>query len=405
MNPIRLIPPVVLVLAVTACASTSAESTWSGTVDTLATGTIVVHNPPIDESEAGPITVTEELRIGSLDSDGPDMFGQLYDIEVDEDGNIYLLEAQAEEIRVFNPTGEHVRTIGRSGAGPGEIGNASGMDMAPDGNLWVMDTGNSRITVFSPEGELIETVIQQGGYVTFPWPGGFFDSTTVTNIARVMDDSGELVPVLLGTDLDHNPTDTLPIPTYNGEENFFELVSDRGRMRSTVPYSGGLTWRMDGAGHFWTSETGDYRIRKSNRAGDTLLVVEMEVPTVPVTDEDIEEAVEGLKWFTDQGGKIEYDKFPDIKPALTSMYVSPDGYLFVRPVLEDEEVEAQTLDIFAPDGRFVDRVNFGSRVTPRYSVLRGNSFYTISFDDLEVPYVVKFRLAGLPERASASGEG
>ncbi|MDE2877046.1 MAG: hypothetical protein OXQ93_16510, partial [Gemmatimonadota bacterium] len=87
-------------------------------VDTLEGGRIVVSNP--DFAQVGPEgvpTLVEVLRIGSLD-DTCDAFGRIMSLAVDGDGRIYVDDSQANEIRVFSPEGECVRTFGRSGEGP-----------------------------------------------------------------------------------------------------------------------------------------------------------------------------------------------------------------------------------------------------------------------------------------------
>ena len=388
----------------TGCASTSAESVWNGTVDTLSTGTIVVRNPAPVPGDTALITPIEDLRIGSLDSDGPDMFGQVYGIEVDAEDNIYILEGQAEEIRVFDESGVHLRTIARKGGGPGEFGNASGMALSPEGELWVMDPGNSRLSVFSLEGELLRSINQPGGWTTFPWPGGFFDDSTLVNAYPHIENE-QFRPILVATNLDNEVQDTLPIPTMEEEGEFFELVSENGRMRTSIPQMPYLSWKMDGAGHFWSVMSDEYRLRKTTPDGDTTLVIEMAFERAPMTDSDIDAAIEGLQWFVDQGGRIDRNRFPDLKLAIGSFIVSPEGYVLVRPILEHEEEENRTLDAFGPDGRFMGRLKFAYPVTLAYAKIVRNRLYSVVFDDLGVPYVVRFRLAGWPGSGSDSGGG
>ncbi|MXX73112.1 MAG: 6-bladed beta-propeller [Gemmatimonadetes bacterium] len=94
-------------------------------VDTLNDGRIVVSNPDSPPTGVqGTPGLVEVLRIGSLDGTC-DAFGEVTSIAVDADGRIYVADRQANEIRVFSPTGECVRTFGRSGEGPGECAGLS----------------------------------------------------------------------------------------------------------------------------------------------------------------------------------------------------------------------------------------------------------------------------------------
>src|SRR5690625_740777 len=144
-----------IAIFLTACGAGSGPvaGEWAGAVDTLASGQIVVTNPAVPSWAPGEEwRVVEEVRIGSLDGDGPDLFGNVRSLTVDDGGRIWVLEEQAQELRVFSAEGEHIRTVGRRGGGPGEFAGALHIDRAPDGNLWVIDPRNNRVSVFDTAG-------------------------------------------------------------------------------------------------------------------------------------------------------------------------------------------------------------------------------------------------------------
>jgi sugar lactone lactonase YvrE len=69
-------------------------------------GTVVVTNPTQGVwDSASNWRVSEDLRIGTLEGTGPDLFGQIDALEVDRDGRIWVLEVQAQELRVFGRDG------------------------------------------------------------------------------------------------------------------------------------------------------------------------------------------------------------------------------------------------------------------------------------------------------------
>ena len=70
---------------------------FAGTIDTLPGGRIVVANPEAGIwAEGDEWDVVEELRLGSLDGTGPDVFGAISVIEVDAEGRFYAFERQAQ---------------------------------------------------------------------------------------------------------------------------------------------------------------------------------------------------------------------------------------------------------------------------------------------------------------------
>ena len=65
--------------------------------------------------------LVEELRLGQIDGIGPEVFGDVHDVAVDEMGHIYVLDYGWKEVRVFDREGRHVRNMARDGEGPGEF--------------------------------------------------------------------------------------------------------------------------------------------------------------------------------------------------------------------------------------------------------------------------------------------
>jgi hypothetical protein len=96
---------------------------------------------------------TEELwRLGGFSDADQELFGVINDVLVDARDNVYLLDLQLSEVRVFNIDGEYVRTIGREGEGPGEFRYPTSMLFLPDGKLGVIQPSASRLILFDAEG-------------------------------------------------------------------------------------------------------------------------------------------------------------------------------------------------------------------------------------------------------------
>jgi hypothetical protein len=94
-----------------------------------------------------------EHRIGSADTGPEGVFVQVSDVASDEQGNVYVLDQRADEVRVFSPSGEYVRTIGRTGRGPGEFSRPNHIDVR-DQIVTVLNPGG-RSSSFAVTGELL----------------------------------------------------------------------------------------------------------------------------------------------------------------------------------------------------------------------------------------------------------
>ena len=365
---------------------------WGGSVDTLPNGAIEVHNTSYgiwDSTNAW--HVVEELRIGTLEGSGPDLFGGISALEVDESGNIYVFESQAQELRVFNSSGDHIRTIGREGGGPGEFKQGIGMAWAPDGKLWVVDPGNVRISVFDTAGTYVTMKRILGGYVMAPWPGRFDNAGRFYHYGLDVDaePGGRFVMVRFDTLL--NPLDTIRVPS-PPDDRYFELQTEGGFTRAGIRYTASVISRIGPNGFLWIANTGDYHLYKRAVTGDTVLIVSRDFESLPVTEVEIDSAIVGLEWFTRQGGRVTRSRFPSVKPAFRSLYIDDESGIWVVPVVVNAE-GGQLIDVFEPSGRYLGRLRlpFGLSGNP-IPIFRNGCIYAVTYDDFGVPYVVRGRI-------------
>ncbi|MFW5904866.1 MAG: hypothetical protein ACOCUZ_01485, partial [bacterium] len=390
------------------------ETGWAGTVDTLSNGALLVTNPaePLWAEDEG-WRLVEELRIGSVESEGPDLFGQIVALEMGPDGRMYVLERDARELRIFGPKGGHLRTVGRRGAGPGEFDDPIGMGWHADGELWVVDPGNGRFSVFTADGDFVRSHPRPLGAYSIPWPGGFGPEGEVYERGFVPGDSpGSATVIRFAPDMSR--ADTFPLPAAP-DPQFFELVSEQGSIAASVPFAPSMVRKLDPRGFVWFGISDRFRLIRTTLEGDTLLVVEKPADPEPVTAEEREEALERLEWFTDQGGEVDPRRIPSEKPVLGPLFVveggpgrdgsgsqaDPSGsdvagadlagHLFVAPFV-DGTASYDTLTALDPDGRYLGEVAVDP---PIYGspppVIREDRILAVTRDDLGVPYVVRYR--------------
>jgi hypothetical protein len=94
--------------------------------------------------ELAPVT-----RIGVLDGPPEAVFGRIVGARIDGRGNVYILDQQANELRVFDKSGAFVARSSGRGQGPGELHIAQAVDLLADGRVAVLDQGNGRISVYA----------------------------------------------------------------------------------------------------------------------------------------------------------------------------------------------------------------------------------------------------------------
>lgn len=383
-----------VLLHVTACSSTRAPTdAWAGTVDTLPNGALWIFNPEEglwdDDSRW---MLTEDLRIGSVDSGKPDHFADAWAITADSLGRIYVADRQSKDIRVFDPDGQHVRTLGRRGKGPSDFQDPWGMAWGPRGNLWVVDVQPARYSVFDSGGTLVATYPRTAPGYAWPWTGVFTRDSLLVEEDPGASHASPLVGRrvsggrLVVTDMFPDPLGAPPLSDYD----LFDLTDDSG-VGTTIPVPFGRGWvrTLDAVGGVWVGHNADYRIAHQTLEGDTVMLIGRDVRTVPVNLRDRSTAVTQLGEYRNHPG-IDLNRIPDTKPWFVALLPAPDGTLWVLRNLEGQQ---WAFEVFDSRGRFLGTVDLPVEPTlaPAPEIL-DEGVLLVTRDGMDVSYVVRLAL-------------
>lgn len=100
----------------------------------------------------GKLKLTLVREWGGLEpEDEAQLFHEPSDIEVDQNGLIYILDAGNKRIQVYDNSGKFIKTIGRKGKGPGEFTFPSDVAIDNQNNLVISESMN-RIQILGSEG-------------------------------------------------------------------------------------------------------------------------------------------------------------------------------------------------------------------------------------------------------------
>lgn len=362
--------------------------TWQGSIDTLEDGTVLVHNPTSsvwDSTTAW--TLKEEIRIGAIEGPEPEVFGRIAAVSTDRSGDIYVLESQAQEIRVFTQDGTYRFTISRKGSGPGELKNAFGLAWDDHGRLWVPDAGNVRYVVFDSLGTVQDEYRRPLGAV-YPFLGTF-------------DVSGRLVD--LSASASPQQLDIIPV-SFDPELEAFEYWPPVTHTAYFGPAPPGIVWlrprqtlSISPVGFLWFGSTAVYRLYQRTLSGDTLRIVEQPSEAVALSDSEREAIQAELAEFP---VRVDPRLIPTHKPAFNRLVLDCAGYLFVNVPGTEEFVgklfdvqEGRLIDVFDPEGRYLGRITSPVRldwmVPPE---ITEDYLLGVALDELDVRYVVRLRL-------------
>jgi hypothetical protein len=370
---------------------------WSGIVDTLESGVIRVSSPAEGEwDDASRWRLVEDVRIGRVEGEGPDVFGQIGDVAVDDRGRIHVLESQAHEVRVFDTDGSWVRTLGGQGEGPGELDVPFGgaIHLLDGGTVVVNNSMNRRWEVFSGEGDFITSVPLTS--MAFGTGGSVGPDGAIYQRDMVIRPSGERETSLLRWTFADGTlvvTDTIEAPELP-EATTFEVSSSVGGrtmiMDFPVPFVHQPGWQFGGDGRFRVEPGDGYRIVVLDQALDTVRIIERQYTPVPVTEARIAEREEALQDGPLADADLDRSLIPEHHPAFSVFRLDDTGHLWVQRYLGDGE---RAWDVFDTHGRYLGEIEADLPLTQfTIHAIRGGYVYGVVRGDLDVPVVVRLRI-------------
>jgi hypothetical protein len=372
--PARLTTPIML-LVLTACTG-NAPREWRGTIDTLPSGTIHVSNPEQGLWGSRSLWQLAELaRIGSRNL-GTELFGDAFDIEVDETGRVYVLDRIAHDIRVFEANGSHVRTIGRRGRGPGEFNGVTGIAIDPAGRLWVFNQNNMRYSVFDSAGALLMEPQRRVGIGSAEWYSVFNDAGDLYELLFYRTGTTMETGLVRYDTIAQHLVDTMPVPAVP---------------EGTKLFAGVRTLTADG---WWQGIMHTYLVSHIDYAGDTLRMIERSREADPLTASErdsVEQQEEEMQQRVVQG---EYDVETTLRPIFQKLLVDDVDHLWVLLAPEPDDTIGR-FDVFDPVGRYLGEVTAPHLVEPRPAPVFANGrIYYVTKDELDVQYVVVAEVRG-----------
>jgi DNA-binding beta-propeller fold protein YncE len=220
-------------------------------------------------------------------------------VALDVQNRVYVLDADDNNVRIFDPAGAQLDKFGSRGKGTEGFNKPQGLAVDNRGSIYVADTGNYKLKKFNAEGRLLGSLGSEGD-----GPGQFREAAGI-DINRdgkifLLDAGKNTLQIFACEHSDDQPlAPASPLPTVElakdmpGEVNalaadkrVWALVGDsitavgvhggrtigsRGSHPALLKNPRGLT--VDGAGNFWVADTGNDRLQKFSFQGSLLHVI------------------------------------------------------------------------------------------------------------------------------------
>ena len=383
---LRALPKTVLTLGVAAVfvalasdgAAEAAE--WKGKNETRS-GVRYVLNPSEPMEKEVKAAAQELWRIGGETDDENEFFGVISQLLTDSKGDIYLLDAQLNQVKVFSASGKFIRAIGREGEGPGEFRSGVGMFITNDGKIAVMQVAPGRIVLLTPQGEpagehplpvredggmvILLGGASRGGSIVFAGASNAFSEgrfDQIRYLARLSPDGKESAKY-------HTETRTIDFSKPVLDDTMWDTFDRRwavgvdGRVYACTNYS-------------------DYRIQAWNPDGTANRVIERQYAHQKRSPEEKKLVEDLMATFARQIPNATV-KVSDFNKDIETIFARDDGSVWVLTSEGTHDLPAGVagvFDVLDSEGRFVRRVSIlaqGDPMTDAYYFV-GNRLYVVT---------------------------
>lgn len=400
------------VMIVPLMAACGGDAGWTGTVRDSAGVTIVENGERGMWAANEAWQVEEALRIGTAEGEAEYQFGQLVSVDEDAEGRLYVLDQQAQEVRVFDAAGAYLRTLGRPGQGPGELSRGVAAVLVGIGDtIFVPDLLLQRMTMYTVDaGEAGTFPIPLDQGLSLRWemtPRNTFLQQVRTITLPNQPDTVPETNMILERTTDGTLQDTV-LALLVGQTFQFNEGGPQIRLFEPEPI-----WALLPEGRIATAVNSTYRIKVYRLDGSLERVITRPFEREPVSEADREAFRRLLRDAWQRQGVppqavqqlMGNVGFADFYPAFAQLMAGPDGSLLVQHIQSAEQagetaetfnaqdVGAPTWDAFDADGRYLGAVRFPDRFSPiRY---KNGHFLGIWRDEMDVQHVMVLAPAAL----------
>jgi len=350
------------------CGEKGAE--WKGTIEEM-DGIKVVINP--NEPLYGELIfdLEEDLSIGN-EKDENYMFFRIRDIQIDKDGNFYVLESGNVRVQKFDRDGNYVCTIGRKGQGPGELQMPSQVIIDErEGTIGIKD--GRKVVVYDKNGKYLDKDIV--------FEESFYD--------LVLDSEG----LLWAIRFDQEGEDEAIAELFKA----LVILNNQGQLDKRVakfPFDvyrerieGGVLWLSSGFEYDLVFSSVDeqsmvygyskeYELDIIDLGGNLQLKIKKDEPYRSFTSEE--------------KGESKRVPLPEYKPYFFAVFTDSEGRIYAqRNNARKIETVEKEFDVFSKDGYYLYKTVY--QHTP--FVIKDGYYYTrIQYEDTREVHVKRFKI-------------
>jgi hypothetical protein len=399
MRPTRLPVPVLMLICLSACGEGAGAS--AGPVTRDSAGIRIVENaaPVWKKGQEWRLSAEPTLEIGMAEGAPEYLLSRVSSALRRADGGIVVANGGSNEIRFYDASGRHLRSVGREGEGPGEFRSLGWIQRMPGDSLLAYDFQNRRLSVFDPAGEFVRSFQTEPlAENQFPQVSGLLpDGSLLVQAGRVYGPGGvkDGLSRPPATFLHFSATGAVldSIAVLPGSEAFVK-TQDRG-FTVMSPLFGRSPVHVVSGDRVILGGNDAYELAVYTPQGELKRLIRKRQAPRPVTDAAFEalkqKRLEGMdaEWRPRLEPMIEAMPRPATMPFYSNALADDEGNLWVQEFQAPDD-SVPTWTVFDPEGRMLGPVVLPDRFRPTHI---GRDFVLgVRFDELDVERVELFTL-------------
>jgi len=118
-------------------------------------GVRTVLNPEFPKEGVVRYALQEELAVGGEGGGAESVLNRPQYLDVDAQGNIFVLDWGDVDFKVFAPDGRLLRKFGKKGQGPGEFDTPASFDLGADGRIFLLSGRQNQLIILDGDGKYV----------------------------------------------------------------------------------------------------------------------------------------------------------------------------------------------------------------------------------------------------------
>ena len=363
--------------------------------------------------KSGKVRFVPEMTLTDEAMGGKDFFGSLTAVVLDDKGNLYVCDYQANNLKKFDPAGKYLGNIGKAGQGPGDFNGPVSLEFSKV-RLYVREAMNMRVSILNPDGSFIKSVPidfqKESWQVMRALPDGRF---------IVQKEIAHLETLAANLDAAQDSPQDFYLELYSSDLKFIKSIYHRQVRRNkyvtkphytsvAIPYAPYVYWDIAPDGKIVLGYSEKYEVEVYNPDKGKMSSFSHAYTPVEVSAPDKDSFFRGITvtTTTDRGERsvkrgapdymVKNTEFPKIFPPFHDVKVDSQGNIWVTPWTSQVQKAGAVFDAFGSDGKFLNRVQIenNERIQGRPYWL-SNGFWCIRAKADEEFRVVKYRITGL----------